>query len=109
MRCAGVVEFGGLNAGPSIAPQNLIRQKIRNVYPDLKFDEEKTWLGHRPSTPDSLPLIGPVDGSTDVICAFGAQHIGLTIGPKIGILVSDLIFGRRTNFNFNPFRTNRFN
>ena len=108
LRCAGVVEFGGLKAAPSIAPINLIRQKIRDVYPNLEFEEEKTWMGHRPSTPDSLPLIGPVDGYADVICAFGAQHIGLTVGPKIGSLVSDLILGRRTNFNLNPFRTNRF-
>ena len=108
LRCAGVVEFGGLNAPPSNAPLNLIRTKIKDVYPNLEFEEEKTWMGHRPSTPDSLPLIGPVEGSKDVICAFGAQHIGLTVGPKIGSLVSDLILGRRTNFDFYPFRVNRF-
>ncbi|MDG2475180.1 MAG: FAD-binding oxidoreductase [Paracoccaceae bacterium] len=108
LRCAGVVEFGGLKAPPSEAPLNLIRRKIKEVYPDLQFDEELTWMGHRPSTPDSLPLIGSVDGFADVICAFGAQHIGLTVGPKLGILVSDLIFGRRTNFDFNPFKANRF-
>ena len=108
LRCAGGVEFGGLKAPPSEAPLSLIRQKIKDVYPDLEFDEEKTWMGHRPSTPDSLPLIGPIDGFKDVICAFGAQHIGLTVGPKVASLVSDLIFGRRTNFDFHPFRVNRF-
>ena len=108
LRCAGVVEFGGLKAPPSEAPLNLIRRKIKDVYPTLEFEEEKTWMGHRPSTPDSLPLIGPIDGFNDVICAFGAQHIGLTVGPKIGSLISDLVFGRRTNFDFHPFRVNRF-
>ena len=109
LRCAGVVEFGGLNAPESEAPLNFIRRKIKEVYPDLQFDEEKTWMGHRPSTPDSLPLIGPIDGYPDVICAFGSQHIGLTIGPKIGNLVSDLIFQKRTNFDFSPFKVSRFN
>ena len=108
LRCAGVVEFGGLEAPPSEAPLNLIRKKIKEVYPSLRFDEESTWMGHRPSTPDSLPLIGSVDKYDDIICAFGAQHIGLTIGPKIGSLVTDLILGKRTNFNFNPFKVNRF-
>ncbi len=108
LRCAGVVEFGGLNAPPSEAPLYLIRRKIKDVYPRLTFDEEQAWMGHRPSTPDSLPLIGPVDSFPDVICAFGSQHIGLTVGPKIGHLVSDLIFGNRTNFDFKPFRVNRF-
>ena len=108
LRCAGVVEFGGLRASPSSAPKNLIRQKIKAVYPGLKFDGEETWMGHRPSTPDSLPLIGPVDGFNNVICAFGAHHIGLTVGPKIGLLITDLIFDRKTNFDLIPFRTNRF-
>ena len=109
MRCAGVVEFGGLKAPASEAPVNLIRRKIKEVYPDFQFEEEKTWMGHRPSTPDSLPLIGAVDGYPDVICAFGSQHIGLTIGPKVGSLVSDLIFQKRTNFDFSPFKVSRFN
>lgn len=108
LRCAGVVEFSGLKTPPSEAPLNLIRRKIRQVYTNLQFDEEKTWMGHRPSTPDSLPLIGPIDGYPDVICAFGAQHIGLTVGPKIGSLVCDLISEKRTNFEFNPFKANRF-
>ena len=108
LRCAGVVEFGGLKAPPSDAPKNLIRKKIRDVYPRLVFTEEKTWMGHRPSTPDSLPLIGPIDGFDNIICAFGSQHIGLTIGPKIGGLVRDLIYDRRTNFDFYPFKANRF-
>ena len=109
LRCAGVVEFGGLNAAPSDAPFNLIRRKIKEVYPDLQFEKEQTWMGHRPSTPDSLPLIGAIEGYPDVICAFGAQHIGLTIGPKIGNLISDLIFHKRTNFDYSPFKVNRFN
>jgi len=109
LRCAGVVEFGGLKAPESEAPVDLIRRKIKEVYPDLHFEKEKTWMGHRPSTPDSLPLIGPIDGYPDVICAFGSQHIGLTIGPKIGNLVSDLIFQKRTNFDLSPFEVSRFN
>jgi D-amino-acid dehydrogenase len=109
MRCAGVVEFGGLKAPASEAPLNLIRRTIKEVYPDLQFEKEETWMGHRPSTPDSLPLIGPIEGYPDVICAFGSQHIGLTIGPKIGNLVSDLIFQKGTNFDFSPFKVGRFN
>ena len=108
-RCAGVVEFGGLEAPPSKAPVNLIRKKIKEFYEGLEYEEEILWMGHRPSTPDSLPLIGPVDGNPDIVCAFGGQHVGLTIGPKIGTLVTDLISENRTNFDFSPFKPNRFN
>ena len=51
-------------------------------------------MGHRPSTPDGLPCIGPASGCADVVHAFGHGHIGLTAGPATGKLVADLIAGR---------------
>lgn len=109
VRCAGVIEFGGLNAPPSKKPLELIRSRIRECYDDLQFEEETVWMGHRPSTPDSLPLVGRVQGKPNLIFAFGSQHIGLTIGPKIGVLISQLLTGKRMNFNLTPFAPNRFN
>ncbi|WP_170431507.1 FAD-dependent oxidoreductase [Ruegeria arenilitoris] len=50
-------------------------------------------MGHRPSLPDSLPVIGAVPGFPNVILAFGRQHIGLTTGPKTGRLVAQLAGG----------------
>ena len=66
-------------------------------------------MGHRPSTPDSLPLIGTLKDKPNVIFAFGSQHIGLTIGPKIGYLVSQLMMNKKINYSMAPFDSNRFN
>ena len=41
--------------------------------------------------------------------AFGGQHVGLTIGPKLGKLVSDLILNKKTNINLDPYLQSRFN
>lgn len=79
-RCAGMVEFGGTQAGPSKKPLDLLRRNVKTAFPGLEADEEITWLGHRPATSDSLPLIGEV-GASRVFAAFGHQHIGLTGGP----------------------------
>ncbi|NOX74120.1 MAG: FAD-binding oxidoreductase [Alphaproteobacteria bacterium] len=108
LRCAGIVEFGGLNAPPSDAPIALLRKRIRQVYPDLTWQSEQVWMGFRPSTPDSLPHLGPLRDAPNVICAFGGQHIGMTIGPKLGRLVADMVAGRRINLDLAPYEANRF-
>ena len=108
VRAAGLVEFGGLTAKPSTKPLDLFRRTLRRVYPGIEWDSEDTWMGHRPSTTDSLPLIGESTRAKGIYFAFGAQHVGLTSGPKTGRLVADMIGGRRPNIDLTPFATNRF-
>ncbi|HUF56922.1 MAG TPA: FAD-binding oxidoreductase, partial [Thermohalobaculum sp.] len=108
VRFAGLAEFGGLEAGPSRAPVDLLRRQVRVLYPRLEWEGESSWLGHRPSTRDSLPLIGESPRARGVYFAFGAQHVGLTSGPKTGRLIADLIGGRHPNIDLAPFRVGRF-
>jgi len=108
LRCAGQVEFGGLDAGPSEAPFRVVKRRIRQLYPDLEWSGEERWLGHRPSTVDSIPFIGPSPKAPHIHFAFGAQHIGLTTGPKTGRLIADMIAGRKPNIDMAPFRVGRF-
>jgi len=107
LRCAGTVELGGIHKAPSRAPIALIQSHIDRAFPNLTYDEAEEWMGFRPSTPDSLPLVGEI-GSTGVHAAFGHQHIGLTGGPITGRWVADLISGRRPNTDFAPYDANRF-
>ncbi|MFP7674721.1 NAD(P)/FAD-dependent oxidoreductase [Marivita sp. S0852] len=107
LRCAGIVEFGGLEAGPSDAPFALLRRQVRDAFPNLEFQGEETWMGHRPATPDSLPLIGQVR-NTGVYTAFGHQHVGLTAGPRTGRLVAGLIMDQSSNLNLKLFDPHRF-
>ena len=108
LRLAGLVEFGGLSAAASEAPYKLLLRQAKSAFPNLRWGEEKRWLGHRPATTDSLPVIGPVPGKNGVHLAFGHQHVGLTGGPKSGRIVADMIAGRRANFDLKPYRTTRF-
>lgn len=107
LRCAGTVELGGIDTGPSSAPLNLIRRETARVFPGLTFDSVEEWMGFRPSTPDSLPLIGEI-GRTGVHAAFGHQHIGLTAGPRTGRIVADVISGQPPNIDLAPYDANRF-
>jgi D-amino-acid dehydrogenase len=66
------------------------------------------WMGHRPSLPDSLPVIGPSRRSPDVIYAFGHGHIGMASAPMTGRLVADLVTGQPASIDIAPFRPARF-
>ncbi|MEM1372726.1 MAG: FAD-dependent oxidoreductase [Pseudomonadota bacterium] len=107
LRCAGIVEFGGLEAGPSKAPLKMLRNQVKKTFPHLTCSAEEEWLGHRPAPSDSLPLIGEI-GNTGVYSAFGHHHIGLTGGPKTGRLIAGLIAGEKPNLDLSAYDPNRF-
>ena len=107
LRCAGVVEFGGLDAGPSKAALDLLRKQAKAAFPNLEAVEEIEWLGHRPAPSDSLPLIGEVR-ATGVYTAFGHHHIGLTGGAKTGRIVAGLVANQPTNTDIGAFDPMRF-
>ncbi|MFK7836829.1 MAG: NAD(P)/FAD-dependent oxidoreductase [Sulfitobacter sp.] len=107
LRCAGIVEFGGLDAGPSQAPLALLRRQVAQAFPHMKATNEIEWLGHRPAPTDSLPLIGQV-GTSRVFTAFGHHHIGLTGGPKTGRLIAGLITDAGINTDLAPYHPQRF-
>ena len=107
LRLAGLVEFGGLDAPASDAPFELLLRQAKLAFPALRWKREQRWLGHRPATEDSLPVIGPV--VKGVYAAFGHHHVGLTGGPKTGRLIADLIAGRTPNVDMQPYRSDRFN
>ena len=68
---------------------------------------EVEWMGHRPATSDSLPLIGEI-GKTGVFAGLGHHHIGLTAGPKTGRLLAGLITQRPSNADLTPYQPGRF-
>ena len=107
VRCAGILEFGGLEADPSKAPLALLRRQAKAAFPNLKAANEIEWLGHRPAPTDSLPLIGQV-GTSRFYTAFGHHHIGLTGGPKTGRLIAGMIMDQPGNTDMKPYHPQRF-
>jgi D-amino-acid dehydrogenase len=108
LRLAGMVEFKPMDAPPDQKLGERLKRHARLLFPQARLDEAETWMGHRPSLPDSLPVIGAVPGHPDVFLAFGHQHIGLTTGPRTGRLVAQLVAGERVNEDLGAFRADRF-
>ena len=112
LRIAGQVEIAGLDAAPNWKRAELLRDFALAAYPglprDLPADRVKLWMGHRPSTPDGLPCIGPASGCADVVHAFGHGHIGLASGAFSGRLVADIISGKPPATDLAPYAASRF-
>ena len=112
LRFAGTVELAGLNAAPDWRRARILLQQASKLYPALakSYPEDRftLWMGHRPSLPDSLPVLGPSSRSPDVFHAFGHGHVGMTGGPYTGRIIADLIAGRPSPIDLTPFRATRF-
>ncbi|GIX14239.1 MAG: FAD-dependent oxidoreductase [Paracoccaceae bacterium] len=108
LRLAGIVELAATEAPPEEAPVALLRRTLRQVWPGLVWTDEEVWMGHRPSTPDSLPLLGEIPGAPGVICAFGGQHVGLTIGPRLGRMAARIARGLAPDIDPGPLAPGRF-
>ena len=108
LRCAGIVEFGGLTALASKKPLELLKRKVHAVFPDMSYERTEEWLGHRPAPSDSIPLIGEFDRMGRVYAGFGHQHVGLTGGAKTGRILADLVSGIEPSIDMAPYRPDRF-
>ncbi|MEP0940609.1 MAG: FAD-dependent oxidoreductase [Rhizobiaceae bacterium] len=109
LRCAGIVEFGGLTEERSRAPFELLKRQTMKMLPELTYDSIDEWMGFRPSTTDSLPLIGASERYSNVWTGFGHQHIGLSAGPKTGRWLAQMIDGQKPNIDLTAFSPLRFN
>ncbi|HEX2117255.1 MAG TPA: FAD-dependent oxidoreductase [Alphaproteobacteria bacterium] len=112
LRFAGTVEFAGLNAGPDWRRADILLRQGQDMYPKLarSYPEARLtrWMGHRPSFPDSLPVIDRSARSPDVFYAFGHGHTGMTGGSTTGKIVADLVAGRAPGIDLAPFSRSRF-
>lgn len=69
---------------------------------------KSTWVGSRPSTPDTLPVIGALEGHPRVKVGFGHGHLGLTFAAITGKLITECIQGQATSVDLKPFSATRF-
>jgi D-amino-acid dehydrogenase len=112
LRIAGTVELAGLKAPPNWERARVLLKHVHRLFPALKesYPEDRLtmWMGHRPSVPDSVPVIGRSRRSPDVIYAFGHGHIGMASGPMTGKVAAELVSGVTPSVDVAPFSPERF-
>jgi D-amino-acid dehydrogenase len=107
IRMSTMSEFSSISASEIHQRAYGIMKQAGNVVRNLDVQPNSRWVGPRPSTPDSLPIIGRSTNYKNVIFAFGHGHLGLTLASITGKLVSELCRGVKTSVDitaFSPYR-----
>lgn len=109
LRIGGAAEFGGINDKPNYKRSAALAKLAKIYLPSLISKEGVHWSGHRPSTPDSLPVISRSGLKKHVFYAFGHGHLGLTQSATTGKLIADMVYERPESLDFTPYSIKRFN
>lgn len=108
IRVAGSSEFAAIDAPADPRRERLLTKQAHAMLPDLNASGMTTWMGRRPSFPDSLPALGQIKNQPGLYAAFGHSHYGLMMAPKTGELIADLVAGVAPNTDLTPFEPLRF-
>jgi len=108
LRIAGTVEFAGLEALPNYKRAGALVRLGLETLPGLNIADVSEWMGHRPSLPDSLPVIGRSPKVPNAFFAFGHGFFGLIGAAPTGELIGELIAGEKPAIGLDPYRIDRF-
>jgi D-amino-acid dehydrogenase len=108
LRCAGTAEFAAPDRPLRPARVAAIERVAKAALPGLQTNEATSWVGARPSLPDTLPVIGRSHLHPRVVFAFGHGHTGLTASAKTARIVADIVAGEPPSIDIAPFRPDRF-
>ena len=108
-RLGSMMEFSGFDA--SIPDRRI--QQLRSSAEDFLVEPHadpvlNTWYGWRPMTWDSLPIIGQVPNLKNSYLATGHNMLGLATAAGSGRLLAELIQGKPTHIDPEPYSPSRF-
>jgi D-amino-acid dehydrogenase len=107
LRFTTMAEFTAIDAPPDHPRAQRIFEAAAGVIRDLTLKVGSRWVGSRPSTPDSLPVIGRSPKHRNVIYAFGHGHLGVTFGAVTGAIVGTLARDEVPNMDISAYRPDR--
>lgn len=109
IRVGGASEIARLDREPNFRRSEAMLHKAKTLVPALRLMEGEQWMGVRPTTTDSLPVIGPATGHPNVIYAFGHGHLGLTQATATAQLVAETLRGKPASVDLAALSVGRFN
>lgn len=108
VRVGGNVELAGLDAPPDYRRPRVLVRHAQRALPGLKVEDARDWMGHRPSLPDTIPIISASSRLPGVWYATGHGHLGLTHSATTARLMADMIGGLPPSLDMTPYRINRY-
>ncbi|MCY4405011.1 MAG: FAD-dependent oxidoreductase [Rhodospirillaceae bacterium] len=108
IRIGGTVEFARKNRPANERRVDALCRHAKTTLPALRIDERTTWMGERPCTPDSVPVLGRAPRHPAVLFAFGHGHQGVIGAAKTAEVIADLVAERTPSLDLAPFGVDRF-
>jgi len=108
LRVGGASEFAGLKAAPNYKRSDNLLRLAKRYLPDLNTEGGTQWMGHRPSTPDSLPVLGPSVKWQGLCYAFGHSHLGMTQAASSGQMLAEVLMQPELNTDLSAYSIGRF-
>jgi len=111
LRAVGMSEIGGVDLPPIKKRYQVLRAHTKGLLPKLFENpdlQSSEWMGHRPSLPDSLPVIDQHPVYSRLSFAFGHQHLGITQAAISAELLLAKIAKRPIHIPMEALRVDRF-
>jgi len=109
VRVTSGVELNFLQASQNEDQINESISKLKKIIPLSKKLTDKVWLGSRPTTIDSMPMIGKAPKHKNLWFNFGHNHIGLSTSAGSAKILVEMIEKKKSSINVKPFSPSRFN
>ena len=106
-RFGGTVEFAGSGVPPTERRADKLLRSSRQLFPEIQIREKSRWMGERPTLPDYLPAIGPLQEIKNLYVATGHQHLGVTLAAVTGTIIAGMIEGEEKS-NWEALAPDRF-
>lgn len=107
-RLAGKVDLQRDHSAPGLERARAMLDQARQLWPALEGEGATFWMGERPSTPDSLPVLGRVEAVPNLFLACGHGHTGLVGAPMSARLVAAALLGSAPPIDARPYALSRF-
>jgi sarcosine oxidase subunit beta len=102
-------QFAGFDFSVEAETAGQVLSRCTRYLPGLKQAQViRMWAGLRPSTPDLLPVIGPVRSVPGLYVAAGHEGIGITEAPITGKLIQQMITGETLAVDVKNLTPDRF-
>ncbi len=108
IRVTGIAEIASPAKPPTPGYGARLLGHAQAVVPGLDTNMSEPWVGSRPCTPDSLPVLGRSPRFASVVYAYGHGHLGLGLGAVTGRIVAQLLVGEEPLADLRPYRPDRF-
>lgn len=109
IRTVGTMELSGLNEDVDEQRLSNLRNAIRTYFnTPFTGDQESTWAGMRPMTPDGVPVLGQIPGLSNGYVATAHAMSGIFMSLPTGLYMSDLMIEGKAEKDLTPFSPLRF-